>query len=329
MISDQFLAIPRPGMNETVFAGMIPPQEELPVIVAAIQMNSGTNSEENRSRASHLIEQAVSAGAELVSLPESFAWLGPDGEKAEHGESIPGPSSRFLSELATRHSALVHGGSFFESGPDDGSCYNSTLLIRADGKISARYRKIHLFDAVVDGERYLESDTVRAGDTPVVVEERGIRFGLSVCYDLRFPELYRTLADEGAHAVFVPAAFTRTTGRAHWEILLRARAVENQVYVIAAAQVGRGADGREWFGHSMIVDPWGEILAEADGEHEGVITARLDLENLSRIRDRLPVLHHRRFASGNLLPTVSGGRPSLRQRDVETDPVGNPNDRRV
>jgi len=264
------------------------------VVVAAVQMRSGTNAGENRSRASQLIEQAVSAGAELVSLPESFSWLGPDAEKSKNSEPIPGPTARFLSEMAVKHSIVVHGGSFFESGPDNRSCYNSTLFLRADGEVSAHYRKIHLFDAVVDDQRYFESDSVIAGGTPVVAEERGIRFGLSVCYDLRFPELYRSLADGGAHAVFVPAAFTRTTGMAHWEILLRARAIENQVYIIAAAQAGRGADGRERFGHSMIVDPWGMILAQADGERDGVITARLDMEKLRQIRDRLPALLHRK-----------------------------------
>jgi len=242
------------------------------MIVAAIQMRSGTDAGENRNRASQLIEQAVSAGAELVSLPESFSWLGPDGAKSKNSEPIP--------------------------GPNDQSCYNSTLFIRADGSVSAHYRKIHLFDAVVNGKRYHESDTVMPGDVPVVVEERGVRFGLSVCYDLRFPELYRALADGGAHAVFVPAAFTSVTGRAHWEILLRARAIENQVYVIAAAQVGRGSDGRQRFGHSMIVDPWGEILAQAGGEHEEVITARMDMDKLRQIRNRLPALAHRRIALG-------------------------------
>ncbi len=278
------------------------------MIVAAIQMRSGTDAGENRNRASQLIEQAVSAGAELVSLPESFSWLGPDGAKSKNSESIPGPSSDFLSELAMRHSVLVHGGSFFESGPNNHSCYNSTLFIRPDGSVSAHYRKIHLFDAVVDGKRYHESDTVMPGHTPVVAEEGGIRFGLSVCYDLRFPELYRALADGGAHAVFVPAAFTNVTGKAHWEILLRARAIENQVYVIAAAQVGRGSDGRQRFGHSMIVDPWGEILAQAGGEHEEVITARMDMDKLRQIRNRLPALAHRRMASPGA-PTASTSVP--------------------
>lgn len=262
--------------------------------IAVIQMNSGTDREANLETASRLTEQAVSMGAELICLPESFSWLGPDREKTVHSEEIPGPSSEFLKETAKHYSVSIQGGSFFEK-EDSGKCTNTSLFITPEGEITALYRKIHLFDAVVHGRRYHESETVLPGSETVTATIGDITFGFSICYDLRFPELFRKLSRDGAQAVFVPAAFTACTGKAHWEVLLRARAIENQVYIIAAAQAGIGEDGREYYGNSMIIDPWGRVTARADSESESLICGQIDPDLITEIRERIPVLKHRRL----------------------------------
>lgn len=263
--------------------------------IAAIQMHSDRDPDKNRHVARTLIHRAVSEGAEVVSLPESFSWLGPDSEKAAHSEPIPGPTSHFLMDLAEERSIVVHGGSFFETGPAPGWCYNTTLFVRPDRSVAATYRKIHLFDAEVADRSYHESETVLAGNSVVAVDEQETCYGFSICYDLRFPELYRMLSLRGAHVLFIPAAFTAATGTAHWETLVRARAIENQAYVVAAAQSGTGSRGRRYFGHSMIVDPWGTVLARAGDDEQAVVLAEINLQTLREIRLRLPALQHRRL----------------------------------
>jgi len=263
--------------------------------IAALQMVSTPNVARNLDCAASLIDQAARAGAKLVSLPEYFCHLGVrDTDKlaiAEHDGA--GPIQQLLSDCARRAGVWVVGGTLPMRTADAERVRNSCCVYAPDGRRVARYDKIHLFAYDNGRERYDEGRVLEAGDTPVAFEAESLRIGLSVCYDVRFPELYRALCTPPCDLICVPSSFTYTTGSAHWELLLRARAVENQAYVIAPAQGGTHENGRRTFGHSMVVDPWGEVLAVRD-EGEGVVVAEIDAARISAVRTQLPALTHRR-----------------------------------
>ncbi|EYF05260.1 carbon-nitrogen hydrolase family protein [Chondromyces apiculatus] len=269
-----------------------------PVIWGAVQLSSQGDVSENLERVTVLVNEAVRRGASTVVLPENFAYMGDEEGKCALAEDLDpgfGTIAVRLSALARSAGVTLVAGGFPERSGDAVRPYNTCAVFGPDGALRARYRKIHLFDVETsDGTRYCESASTMAGREPVVVEVDGLRLGLSICYDLRFPELYRALSTAGAEAVVVPAAFTLLTGKDHWQVLLRARAIEAQVYVIAAAQWGRHPRGRATYGKSCIIDPWGEVIAQAS-EGEGVVTAALDPAYLSRVRASLPALEHRRL----------------------------------
>lgn len=264
--------------------------------VAVLQMCSGPSAEANLDALERLTRRAVvDWGARLVVAPEGFVYLGPEDGKIALAEDLSsgGPLLERCQRLARDlDTGLVLGG-FWERSPIAGKVFNSCIHLDASGSIQAVYRKIHLFDvALPDGTIVAESDTVVAGDELVVTEAPFGPLGLSICYDLRFPELYRALIDRGAIALAIPAAFTLTTGKDHWHVLLRARAIESQAYVLAAAQTGRHFGTRVSYGHAMIVDPWGTVLAEC-GEGEGLAIAEIDPARVESVRASLPSLRHR------------------------------------
>lgn len=264
-------------------------------IVGAVQMNSGGNKKENLKKAELLLREGVVKGARFLALPENFSFMGKDSEKIEVAENLEtGETVDFLKKFAADHGVWLLGGTIpLKAG--ENKVYNTSLLINDHGEVAARYDKIHLFDVQLDEkEVYRESDFVQGGSLPVVAKTPWGKAGLSVCYDIRFPELYRKLMEAGAEFIFLPAAFTVRTGEAHWEVLLRARAIENQVYMIAPAQCGVHPGGRMTYGNSMIVDPWGKILARA-GEGEGIVTAELDSDYREEVKSRIPCLKHRVF----------------------------------
>jgi predicted amidohydrolase len=263
--------------------------------VAVCQLNAQADREHNLDVARGLLERAAAGGAELAVLPEYVDYLGP-GDGAPNAEGVDGEFAGFFARAARELGIWVHAGSFHESGPDPRRTFNTSLVFSPGGELAALYRKIHRYAVEIAGRvSYQESRSVAPGDETVVAEIAGVRTGLSICYDLRFPELYRRLTVEGdARVLVVPAAFMLHTGRDHWEVLLRARAIENQCYVVAAGQIGDHEPGRTCFGRSMIVDPWGTVLAQAPDE-VGVVIADLDLERLERIRTELPSLANRRL----------------------------------
>lgn len=265
------------------------------MLLAAVQMNSSANREQNLEAAARLLRRAAQRGASFIGLPENFSWMGPEEERAQHAESLDGPTFAWLSAMARELKVTIVGGSLLESGAPQGKLYNTSVVCGPDGVRLAVYRKMHLFDVEVgDGQTYRESAQVAAGTEVVVAETALGKVGLSVCYDLRFPELYRRHAQTGAVVLTVPAAFTVATGKDHWEVLLRARAIENQAYVLAPAQEGRHAKDRATWGHAMVVDPWGLVTARCS-EGEGVAVADFDPALLARIRRNLPALQHRRI----------------------------------
>ena len=269
--------------------------------VAAVQLNAGPRVADNLEVVRCRVAEAADAGAVLVALPENFSIMAADraGMLAAAENFGGGPAQDCLAECAARHRVWLVGGSVPLASDNPQRVRSACLVYDPDGGLARRYDKLHLFDVDLgDGERYHESDYIEPGAAPAVVDTAAGRLGLSICYDLRFPELYRALLDMGACSVVAPAAFSATTGRVHWEMLLRARATENQVYVIAPAQYGRHANDRETYGHTMIVDPWGEVLASrADGD--GIVTAVLDENKQAQLRRSFPVLHHRRPLSAN------------------------------
>jgi len=262
---------------------------------AAVQLDAGSDTRLNLDKAESFIAEAAKAGAGLVVLPEVFLWRGPQAEEVAIAEEIPGPSTTRLCALTKRLGIHLVAGSILERSNDQERVYNTSLLIDPSGSVAARYRKIHLFDIdLEDSVSIRESDTRLAGTQVCSVDTALGKIALSVCYDLRFPELYRQSALSGAEIITIPAAFTATTGAAHWEVLLRARAVENLAYVIAANQIGTGTGGIVTYGNSMIVDPWGQPLAHAE-DGETVIYGEIDRNHQRDLRRQLPCLSHARL----------------------------------
>jgi len=264
-------------------------------LAAAIQMNAGPDKAANLERAERLVRVGAARGANLVALPEVFNWRGKRNEQAAAAETLDGESLMLMSRLARELQIHLVAGSITEHVAGDSRCYNTSTLIAPDGKQLAVYRKIHLFDVDLPGRVTVrESDAKLAGADVVTAATPLGAIGLSICYDLRFPELYRRLTFAGAQILSVPSAFTFPTGEAHWETLIRARAIENQAYVIAPAQFGPNVYGYSDYGNSMIVDPWGRVLARA-ADQEGVVVAPIDLEYQDRVRRELPALKHARL----------------------------------
>jgi len=269
-------------------------------LAAAVQLTSTSDEEANWRTARRLIERAADYGARFVGTPENTNYLGPHAEKVHRAEPLDvehGKTCRRFSRLAAELGIHLLLGSFNERSDDPKRCYNTSVLFGPEGDLLAAYRKIHLFDVDVSDEvRFLESDTVVPGDQVVVAETPLVRFGMTVCYDLRFPELYRRLRDGGAEVITIPSAFTLTTGRAHWYPLQRARAIETQCWVFSPAQHGKHDDGglRESYGHAMIVDPWGQVVATAS-DGPGLALAEIDTDRVHQVRRGMPVADHRRL----------------------------------
>ena len=265
--------------------------------VALVQMCSTDDLAANLKAAAGFVGEAADRGAAFVLLPEMFAYLRREGQAFPHAQQLDGEIVGSLREWARRHGVRLLGGSFAERIEAQERVFNTSVLIDPQGEIEAVYRKIHLFDVQLGADgNFRESASIAPGSDVVVAETPIGGIGLSVCYDLRFPELYRRLVQGGAELLLVPSAFTFPTGAAHWEVLCRARAIENQCYLIAPNQTGRSPHGFADFGNSMIVDPWGCVLARA-GEDEGIITAEVDGTYLARVRRELPALGHARLPS--------------------------------
>jgi len=265
-------------------------------LAAAIQMTSVPDLKKNLAEAEELIDLAVRQGAELVGLPENFSFLGEEQDKMAQAEAIAQESEKFVKTMAQRFQVTILGGGF-PVPVGNGKVYNTAVLVGASGEELARYEKVHLFDVdVPDGNTYQESVTVLAGlRMPPVYPSKDLgNLGLSVCYDVRFPELYRHLSQMGAEVLFIPAAFTAYTGKDHWQVLLQARAIENTSYVLAPAQTGRHYAMRQTHGHAMIIDPWGTVLADA-GDKPGVAIAAIEPSRLEQVRRQMPSLQHRVF----------------------------------
>ena len=262
--------------------------------VACVQLTAGSDKAANLEKAERLVARAATLGAELVALPEKWNLVGdPEAlhagaETLEQGESVCA-----MSAWAKGHGIVLVGGSIVERRDGHEKLSNTSLVFDTGGKLVARYRKIHLFDVEVGGHVYRESEAEEPGDEVVVAEAGGWKIGLTVCYDLRFPELFRLLALAGAELVTVPANFTQRTGMDHWQVLLRARAIENALYVVAPGQIGEPTAGRPSYGRSLVVDPWGTVLAQAP-DRETVVLAELERSRIGEIRSRLPALAQRR-----------------------------------
>jgi len=272
--------------------------------ISLIQMNSISDKTANLAAARAMIERAVGDdGPDWILLPEQFDWAGGQrGDKAKNAETLPGgPAYSMAQELAAKHRVFIHAGSIMERLDGDQRIGNTSVVFDRAGHEIARYRKIHLFDVTTpDGAAYKESESVKPGDAVVVYDCEGVTVGCSICYDLRFPDLFQALAEKGAQVIALPAAFTLQTGKDHWETLLRARAIETETYVCAAAQTGSfmmGAERRETYGHSLVADPWGHVVAKAS-DGIGVVTTRLDMAVVEKVRRLIPVAQHRRRLSG-------------------------------
>lgn len=259
--------------------------------IGIAQLNSRSDKMENLACAEKLIDQLARQGAELIVLPEHFNFIGPENQFQEMSEELENsPSLERIRQKAIEHGIHIHSGTLLERSGNN--LYNTGVVFNPAGETIARYRKIHLFDVEVPGgTKYLESANITAGEEVVTFTIGSVTFGLSTCYDLRFPELYRALAARGAQVILVPAAFTMQTGRDHWELLLRARAVENLCYIVAPNQYGSCPPKHLSFGRSMIIDPWGVVLTQA-GDKVCTITADIDMERLNRLRTTFPVLNH-------------------------------------
>ncbi len=282
--------------------------KEESIRIAVVQMNSTEDMEKNLVCAEHLLEKARATGARIVALPENFACMGTEAERSRYAQDLEGPILSFLQSCARRFSVAIVGGSFLERAEAScGNVFNTSVLVDASGALVAVYRKIHLFDAeVAAGCSYKESSYVKPGAEIVAAPIEGIVCGLTLCYDLRFPELYRHLTMQGARVIFVPSAFTAVTGKDHWFPLLQARAIENQVYIAAPAQCGRHGQQHFTYGHAAIVDPWGIVVAQA-ACGESVVTYDVVPSYQDEVRTRMPVLRHVR---GDLYPVA--GMPHTR-----------------
>jgi nitrilase len=266
-------------------------------------MNSISDKAANIATAKALVERAVAEeGPDWILLPEHFDWAGgTKSDKLHNAENLPGgPAYSAMQELAARHRVFIHAGSCMERIEGEDRIHNTTVAFDRKGDEVARYRKIHLFDVTTpDGASYRESATVKAGDAVVAYDCEGFRIGCTICYDLRFPALFQALADRGVDLIALPAAFTLQTGKDHWEVLLRARAIETQTYVCAAAQTGSfqvNNETRQTYGHSLVADPWGLVVAKAS-DGVGVVSTRLDKGQISRVRRMIPVAEHKRALS--------------------------------
>jgi predicted amidohydrolase len=266
--------------------------------VAAVQMSSQDDVAANLQAVDTLTTRAAKAGAELVLLPENFAFFGTEGQRARHAEALnasDGPIQSALRRIAKREHVTLIGGGFPERSEEAERPYNTSVVFGADGELAGAYRKIHLFDVDLRNHGSLcESRTTMPGKAPAAVKVGGFGVGLAICYDIRFPELFRKLVDLGSDLITLPAAFTLYTGKDHWHVLLRARAIESQCYVVAAAQWGKHPENRATFGHALIADPWGTVIAEAS-DRVGFALARVEREFISEVRGRVPALAHRRL----------------------------------
>ena len=267
--------------------------------VSLIQMNSISDKAANIAAAEALIERAVrEEGPDWVLLPEFFDWAGgAKADKLSNAESFPGgPAYEMARRQAMKHRIFVHAGSIMERIEGEARIHNTSVVFNREGEEIARYRKIHLFDVTTpDGTSYKESQTVKAGDGVVTYDCEGVTVGCSICYDLRFPDLFLALAEKGAEIIALPAAFTLLTGKDHWEVLLRARAIETETYVCASAQTGSftvGNEQRHTYGHSLVADPWGHVIAKAS-DGVGIVSARIDPAQVKRVRAMIPVAEHR------------------------------------
>lgn len=268
------------------------------VRAAAIQMSSSASVTQNLALADRLLTEAQEAGCRFAALPENFAFMGKRNADKLAVAEVPGcgPIQDFLAEISNRLKMWIVAGSVNIRSDDPDRCYGTSLLYDSHGKVVGRYNKIHLFDVSLPGnnQRYQESAVLKHGSDVVSLPSVIGRLGLTICYDVRFPELYRHLVDDGATVFTVPAAFTMDTGKAHWQTLLRARAIENLCYVIAPGQHGQHADGRTTYGNTMIIDPWGQVLAQQESG-DAVVLADIETELPLRLRESFPVLHHRRL----------------------------------
>jgi predicted amidohydrolase len=261
--------------------------------IALVQLDAAGDVAANIAAAVALADEAAAGGARLVALPEYLQYRGPDDGFRASARPIPGPHTEPFAAVARRHDAWILIGSTAETSPDPARPHNTSALIAPDGSVAAIYRKVHLFDVdIASGPVDLESARVTPGDRLVTAAVDGVTVGLSICYDLRFPELYRALALAGAGILTVPSAFTERTGRDHWEVLLRARAIENGAFVLAPSQIG-GPPGQPAFGRSMVIDPWGTVIAQAP-DAVTIVRAELDLDRIARVRRGIPALANRR-----------------------------------
>ena len=265
-----------------------------PFIAAAIQIDTQNNKKENLSKLDHFIDVAKGHGAKLVGMPEFVNFFGEEKEEIENAETIPGPTTDFFCKKAKQHGIWLSCGSIAEKISGKDKLYNSSVFVNPKGEIVSVYRKIHLFDVDIKNVvTVVESNIIMAGEEIVVVDTDLTKVGLSICYDIRFPELYRIMALRGAEIVFASACFNLFTGRDHWETILRARAIENQCYMIAPDGIGKKLLDFPAYGRSLIIDPWGTVIAKAS-DQEGVISAEIDLEYLHKVRTGLPSLKHRK-----------------------------------
>lgn len=261
--------------------------------VAVLQMNSGEDKAANIETALRLVDEAAATGARLVMLPEIWTYLGDEEGNRANAELIPGPVTEALAAKAKEHGIYLHGGSILEQRKGEPKLFNTTVVLSPTGEIVAQYSKIHMFDVVLDGvASYRESNTVQRGEEIVTFDMDGATVGLAICYDLRFPELFRILRLRGADLIVLPAAFTMTTGKDHWEVLIRARAIENQVYMVTCGQYGPDSSGKWCYGRSLIADPWGTVIGTAP-DRECVLTATVDLDYLQKVRRQVPSVENR------------------------------------
>ncbi|WP_416841302.1 carbon-nitrogen hydrolase family protein [Haloferax sp. DFSO52] len=263
-------------------------------VAATVQMDSKDDKRANVDKALDFIDEAASAGADFVALPEMMSYIGPADRYPDVAESLDGEIINQFAAKAREHEMYVHTGSFFERIPDSDRVYNTSVVLSPDGRVLDSYRKVHLFDIEIDGAvEFQESATVAPGDEAVTVETDLATFGLSICYDVRFPLLYQTMAHRGANVMLVPAAFTMFTGKDHWEPLLRARAIETQSYVVAPAQIGEKPSAPTTYGRSLVIDPWGNVISKAKDTEEMIVTT-IDLSYLEDKRQEFQTLRHAR-----------------------------------